>query len=134
MYLDPENPGGHCLREKRWAAGTVAVECIGLAELLGEIGRDVDLLKIDAQGSEYDLLFACPELLAQCVRSLVVKAHRTPHGSGQDLANYLTRLGFSVSTKGEAGLLLIRAQNQTKIRSSISIPAARRAPCAAANA
>jgi FkbM family methyltransferase len=111
LYLDPEHSGAHSVYEKRWAHDAIGIDCVSLAAILASIGRPVDILKIDAEGSEYEILFACPQLVRRQVRTIVMEAHRRGRWTGKDLVEFLSDLDFSIETKGGGNLMLILARS-----------------------
>lgn len=71
--------------------------------------REIDLVKIDIEGSEYDL-FADSSWLSR-VRRLVMEAH-DGFGNPEDLVSTLTRSGFAVR-RADADLRTVRELHTT---------------------
>lgn len=75
------------------------VDCISFDEIMSSnnIAR-CDLLKIDCEGSEYEILQRCaPETLAR-VRRIVGEFHEGPHieGTGEELCGFLESRSFQI--------------------------------------
>jgi FkbM family methyltransferase len=82
------------------AAGTatVPVSTMTLAELVGKIGAPVvDLLKMDIEGSEYDVLLSASADVLRTFRRIIVEFHAPPKqiaSNKWDLARHVTDAGF----------------------------------------
>lgn len=93
----------------------VAVQCIGLDDVVREQSIErCDLLKLDCEGSEYEILESCsPETLAR-VQKITAEFHEGPgiEGTGAGLRDFLRSRGFTVdvfeSTGGGAGHICAR--------------------------
>lgn len=98
--------------QHRVGGGTLTVPAIPLREALARLpGGACDLLKMDCEGSEYDILFNADEASLARVRRLVMEVHDgvTPF-TRDDLAAFLRERGFRVSLhpgawRRELGLL-----------------------------
>jgi FkbM family methyltransferase len=89
--------------------GAERVQAVALPELLElcELGQ-VDVLKLDCEGAEFDGLLACDEPLLRRVGAIVGEYH----GDGHDLtylAQHLERAGFATEFQGTAELGLFAA-------------------------
>ncbi len=96
-------PGGRCKK--------MTVAALTLKDLLGT--RSAQLVKIDAEGSEYDILFAFPGLVRDRIKNLIVEAHFTGRNRPSELVNFLRSLGFSVSVKGGSGNPVLFAKKKS---------------------
>lgn len=80
-----------------------AVECISLSLLLAEFNiTEVDLLKIDCEGGEYDILLTTPSKVFSAVKNIVFEYHEID-GFQQKLEAVRERLsaeGFLLKTRG----------------------------------
>ena len=57
----------------------------------------VDLLKIDIEGSEYEVLYQLPAALYQKIKNIVLEIHvRSGYAPGE-LVRFLEKQGFTVS-------------------------------------
>ena len=70
-------------------------------QLYGE--AEVDLLKIDCEGCEYELLFKCPSTLLSRVRKISMEIHPVKGRSKEELVRLLQGAGFSTSQAKEFG-------------------------------
>ena len=106
MFL-PDNPG-HSARYSLLpgrGSRTLDTRCISLDNVLHENGLDrVDELKLDCQGSEYEILYGASAQTLAMTRRLVCECgdyEGRPEWSVPALGPYLTRQGFSTTTRGE---------------------------------
>jgi FkbM family methyltransferase len=89
------------------------VPVLGLPDVLARESLDrIDLLKIDAPGSEYDILFPHPELVRTRVESLIVEAHSTERGTPAKLGDFLRRLGYAVRLDGHSRMAVVLAHRR----------------------
>ncbi|MBN1451244.1 MAG: FkbM family methyltransferase [Anaerolineales bacterium] len=60
--------------------------------------EQIDLLKVDVEGAEFDILFACPDETLAITRRVVIEYHEFEGGerSHHDLVNLLNSHGFKV--------------------------------------
>jgi hypothetical protein len=75
----------------------LAVTCTTLDIILDEVGY-CDLLKLDCEGSEYEILHGCsPETLSR-VKRIVGEYHEWPgiDGTGQELCRFLESRSFRI--------------------------------------
>jgi FkbM family methyltransferase len=80
--LDPENPG-------------VSVEAVTFETLIQRIGLErIDMLKIDIEGSEYEVFDTVTPAVARACRRIVLEYH--PNGSKLRLFERLDELGFEL--------------------------------------
>ncbi|MBC7630274.1 FkbM family methyltransferase [Aeromicrobium sp.] len=83
-------------------AGSVTIEvpCVSLADVFEAVGGQVDLIKMDAEGAEYDIILnSSPESMSG-VRRVVMEYHALPGHSFEELESRL----------GEGGLTLVRRE------------------------
>ncbi len=80
-------------------APEVEVPAVTLATLCEEAGwTDVDLLKLDCEGAEYAILYACPLDVLDRICHVAMEVHRGP-GENEDVASlaaFLAERGFVV--------------------------------------
>ena len=96
----------------RWAGGP-RIAVTTLDALLTSAGvTEVDLLKLDCEGAEYDVLLGAPASVLQRVRRIACEYHPAPGGTVDDLERRLRSLGFRVSHHGAAvGMLYARRES-----------------------
>jgi FkbM family methyltransferase len=104
----PEGNSVHPAFSAHWSEGEtrrIEVEMIALPELLARAGFDhVDLLKVDIEGSEWDLLDGLSPTLAQSIGQITVEFHdfMAPELRVRTEATiaHLRQLGYRVSCRG----------------------------------
>lgn len=81
----------------RGRTAALRVEVQTLAELLDKAGvTDVDLVKMDCEGAEYEILMKSPDSTLRRIRALLCEYHPAPDYSVSDLVKRLSALGFHV--------------------------------------
>ncbi len=98
-----------------WARGeknSVAVPAVTLAEIIESYTpREIDMLKVDCEGSEYDILFGTPPELLARVRCIGMEVHTRPFlgASRKDMVAFLHAQGYTtdiaVGRKGKNSLV-----------------------------
>jgi FkbM family methyltransferase len=79
------------------------VPCMTLADLFENHGMEkIDLLKLDCEGSEYEILYRCPREYLGRVEKIAMEVHK---GTGPDhtmkaMQEYLKAAGFEINTAG----------------------------------
>lgn len=83
---------------------TIEVECISLDDLVRKADiKRIDLLKVDCQGSEYEILFAASQATLAIIDQLIVECEVFPgraDWSQESLHRYLEARGFAVTNDG----------------------------------
>lgn len=98
LHVFPESWIVHSLvLEDERATEEVTVDCVTLDDVLEENGIGLcDLLKLDCEGSEYEILQGCsPQALAR-VRRIVGEYHNGEYGTGEGLRRFLESRSFRV--------------------------------------
>jgi FkbM family methyltransferase len=86
-------------------AGT-AVECCTLPEIIARATREIDLLKMDIEGSEYDSLLTSPPETLRRIRRIVMEFHpvdRPGPPQPEGLLRYLKEAGFDATEVQDHG-------------------------------
>lgn len=100
---DASFSGRYSLHEGR-GEQTIEVRCIPFDEVLAEFALPaIDLLKLDCQGSEYEILFSASPASLQRVRSVIVECEAfpdQPEWSPAAMAGFLREHGFAVTQDG----------------------------------
>lgn len=65
----------------------------------------IDLMKIDIEGGEYELLMQMPGTVLSRIQAIVMEVHPTQDHSFKDLIEHLQSQGFSVVDFDKAGLI-----------------------------
>ena len=77
----------------------VAVDSVSFDDLMNKESIDhCDLLKLDCEGSEYEILQRCAPDTLRRVRRIVGEFHEGPHlsGTGADLCRFLESRSFRI--------------------------------------
>jgi FkbM family methyltransferase len=99
LHTDPGNWIMHSLSEAAVSGAGVEVECVSLADIFRQEGLErCDLLKMDCEGSEYEILPACPPEVLARVRKIVGEYHEGPQygGTGRELCALLEARSFRI--------------------------------------
>lgn len=76
------------------------VPCISLSKIVSTHQlKSIDLLKVDCEGSEYDILYNTPPAIVQLAKHIAIEVHDVDKQKNNfpALSNYLQSLGFRVS-------------------------------------
>jgi FkbM family methyltransferase len=113
LRLRPNASGQNSLYASRFSAderpATIDVEVISLADAVRSADACVDLLKLDAEGAEYEIVLDSPDEALQRIRRIVLEYDpvdpRTEAHTVAALEERLAALGFSVRRTPERSLL-----------------------------
>ncbi len=96
--------GRYSLHEGR-GAQTLEVSCVSLDDVVHEHRLErIDVLKIDCQGSEYEILYGVSLQTLGRIRTIVVECETfpdPPEWSATGLKTYLEKQGFNVEASGQ---------------------------------
>lgn len=85
-------------------ARTIRVECTSLDDIVRKNALPrIDLLKLDCQGSEYEILFGAGTDTLGRIRSIIVECEEFPDRtdwSPEAMSEFLTRHGFTTASRG----------------------------------
>lgn len=109
LQLDPTHSTGHGLFGQRGKGGATLVDCVGLVDVIAEAGGAIDVLKLDAEGAEYDFLFGHADLLRKSVRTIIAEAHIMGKLTGDDLLRFLVDAGYECRREGTLESMIIYA-------------------------
>jgi hypothetical protein len=90
------------------------VQTYTLSEVVSEISEtEIDLMKVDIEGSEYEVLYSSPPKLLQKIKRIYVECHEVenspPTYNLQHMKSFLEELGYHVEiAKGESILYATR--------------------------
>lgn len=101
MYLpDDQNMSGRYSLHPGRGSSTITIDSVTLDQIVEEHKLDrIDLLKIDCQGSEYEILYQTSDSVLDRVQRIIVECEvfpDKPEWSVEELSRYLARHGFSV--------------------------------------
>lgn len=77
-------------------ATTIEVPCMSLAAAFDSAGAQVDLVKMDAEGGEYDMILNSPLELWSGVKRVVMEYHALPGHSWAELESFFSEAGLHV--------------------------------------
>lgn len=81
-------------------AETVVVSATTLGQVFADAAVDrCRLLKLDCEGSEYEIFAKLPDALLARIENMIVEAHPARGGSPDELAAHLRRKGFTVTPR-----------------------------------
>ena len=83
-------------------ADEISVKAIPLKQLMADFGLSkIDFLKLDCEGSEYDIIYHCEDALLDSINLIAVETHRGKEASESKdaLCEYLRAKNFQVDTK-----------------------------------
>ncbi|HXX90689.1 MAG TPA: FkbM family methyltransferase [Acidimicrobiales bacterium] len=90
VQVEGQRPGG--------TTGTFTkVECVSLDDAARSLPGPVDVVKIDCEGSEYELVYASSPVTWASVQRVVVEYHPVHGQSWAELHRFLVDLGFQVA-------------------------------------
>ena len=84
-------------------AKPIRVRTIPLQTVIADVGGRVDLLKVDAEGAEYDILAGCPHTALVGVHRIVSEYHPVPGCQVAALIERLTARGFCLRLHEKTG-------------------------------
>lgn len=101
LYINKKNMGGHSFFVTEALSNDyVDVEVIDLASILDELQHEVDLLKIDCEGAEFDILMSLTAAQARKIRQII--AETTPRLYDVDQLNaHMISLGYCHRTRND---------------------------------
>jgi len=102
IYLSKSNNGGasfykdKLLKEEKISPKRFRiVKCISLKELfIKKKLNNINLLKLDCEGAEYDILFNTPERYLNKIEKIILEFHDFDGKSSNKLKNFLKNQGF----------------------------------------
>lgn len=110
LLSDAVHSTGHGLYGGTPSSDSSMVECVGLADVIAEAGGSIDILKVDAEGAEYDFFFGHSDLLRKHVRTIMAEAHLHGNQSGEHLLKFLEDAGFKTKFDGPHHALNVYAE------------------------
>lgn len=98
LFVSNENSGGHSLVPPSEATEAISVPALTLEQFVRqEQLTRIDLLKLDCEGSEYDILLTAPASVLRVCRSIVMEYHTNRAGhTPRELTAHLEQNGFLV--------------------------------------
>lgn len=101
LYPCAVSPVRSSLFREPGAGPAVRVQSVSLPQLAAEHGlARIDLLKVDAEGAEYEILLPHARFLRARVDRLIVEAHPRGRRDAGTLSRFLRSCGFTVRRRG----------------------------------
>lgn len=96
LFLHPTNLGGHSIVQETDDQPFEEIRIIGIKEAFEtHHWEQIDLLKLDCEGAEYEIIMAIDEVLASKIRAIVYEP--TPKNYDPKITNqHLQNLGFKI--------------------------------------
>jgi FkbM family methyltransferase len=119
MWIEPSAHAKSSVVLQRKGAFKVPVEIVSLADCLEKVKGDLDLLKIDCEGAEWEDLDMCPEAFRR-FNVIAGEIHRDPRGKrdAKDFAGELERQGLETlqldKPEGFSDTFYVGKRKQTK--------------------
>ena len=100
LFVSEKSPGVGSLHYKKGKGQHLVVSSITLKDFVSKTGiSHIDFLKIDCEGSEYDILFSCPTTILQRIKKISMEYHELDNlPPVTTLINFLEQQGFKVTT------------------------------------
>lgn len=101
IYLERNNTGGHSLYKEKYEniktiRGTDLIDLISLRDVFDKYKIErCDFLKIDCEGSEFDVLKGLPDQYFERIERIALEFH--PNVNEVELARYLISKGYKVT-------------------------------------
>lgn len=83
----------------------VEVKAVTLAEAISAWDADIDLLKLDVEGAEYDIILGTPRDVLRRVHRIVLEYHPIPGSTVAQLASHLAAASFSCERQEHRALV-----------------------------
>lgn len=113
LYISSDNTGGNKLdMVEPSSKEAVEVEVVTMSDIIADFGAEnIDLLKVDVEGSEHPILFPHGDLLKRKVKMIIGEAGGSPYGDGMDIVEFLQNC--EVEYEGNAAQLIFLASNKS---------------------
>jgi len=113
LYISSDNTGGNKLgMVEPSSKENIEVDVTTLADIVSEFnGENIDLLKIDVEGSEHSILMPHGDLLKNKVKLIIGETGVSIYGDGIDIITFLQKHDFEVEYEGNASQLIFIAKN-----------------------
>lgn len=98
--LDPDDQGSHGLADGG-PGEVIVVDCCTMEDVFRDYSiNQIDYLKMDCEGAEYEILLGMPTPLLQRVRRISMEYHNHPQHDVDELRTHLHTLGFQTEEYG----------------------------------
>ncbi|MEI8289506.1 MAG: FkbM family methyltransferase [Verrucomicrobiota bacterium] len=89
----------------------ISVKAISLAQLIADFGlKRIDFLKLDCEGSEYDILYNCDETILRSIRCIAMETHQGAEAKEckEAMCDFLRSKKFQINTKSGGHMVYAR--------------------------
>jgi len=95
LFIHPKNMGGHSLYKEQAGDKYISIETTTVESIFSDYNiESCDLLKLDCEGSEYNILKTLTPTLSKKIHSIIYEpTHRKCH---IDLTDFLNKLGYTI--------------------------------------
>ncbi|MFH1663245.1 MAG: FkbM family methyltransferase [archaeon] len=119
IFLSENNTGGHSFfgKSNLFGKNKGFIECntISLENVFSENKLEkCDLLKMDAEGAEYEILFNAPDKILEKITRISMEAHFVGKNRPEHLIEFLSSKGFKVKKRKHYGDVLLFAEQKGK--------------------
>ena len=107
-HFDEDNPGASNLYTGIDQGFDVQIR--SLTDVLQALPSEIDLLKLDIEGAEYEVLAATPAEIWRRIRAISLELHHDPAGkiSQGEFLNQMRKLGFQIASERVCSFFLRR--------------------------
>jgi len=98
IFISDNNSGGHSFYKDENSSKKITVPTISLQDfVLSQNISAIDFLKIDCEGSEYDILFNCPDTILNIIKKISMEYHNIDsYRNATTMKNFLKKHRFAV--------------------------------------
>ncbi|MHA2225595.1 MAG: FkbM family methyltransferase [Candidatus Hodarchaeales archaeon] len=108
MIICQDNTGGHSfvLNKNNKQSQVITIETTTLIDIVEENRiNQIDFLKMDCEGAEYEILFSCPDHIFNMIHKMSIEYHNIDkQRNAQILKEFLEKKGFRVEVFSEGRL------------------------------
>jgi len=113
LSIAGESSGKNSIELDQHSGKSEQVDCTTLSLIFKENGISFcDLLKIDCEGSEYELLLNTPKDVFKNIGMIILEWHQVMGHSIEELQSFLENVGFVIEKSKHSGSTLIARQTK----------------------
>ncbi|MDP3042918.1 MAG: FkbM family methyltransferase [bacterium] len=112
LNVTDEGSGNNSFHMDQPCKKTENVLCTNLSEIFEKKNINVcNLLKIDCEGSEYEIILNAPDALFRKIENIIIEIHPVRGYSPEELKSFLTARGYILEISKGNGSVLIASRN-----------------------